>query len=81
MIAKIDVEHDTWTLTPDENGLLVVAARFSRELVRLDPATNAVESRIEVGLRQPIAVAFTRDMWIADALGNSIVRTSNPAEG
>jgi membrane associated rhomboid family serine protease/glutamine cyclotransferase len=78
VISKVDVGAKTWTLTPDQRGNLIVAARFSAYLASVDPATNKVERRIKAGLRQPIAVAFTRDMWIVDAFGNSLVRASMP---
>ncbi len=76
VISKVDVGGQTWTLTPDQKGKLIVAVRFSAFLVRLNPATNKIERRIKAGLRQPIAVAFTKDMWMLDAFGNSLIRAS-----
>jgi glutamine cyclotransferase len=78
VISKVNIGGKTWTLTPDQRGKLIVAVRFSAYLASVDPATNNVERRIKVGLRQPIAVAFTRDMWIVDAFGNSLIRASMP---
>ena len=77
VIARINVASQTWTLTPDEDGMLLVATWTLGELVRLNPETNTVERRIEMGLRQPIAVAFGKDMWIADAFRNLVMRTSS----
>lgn len=76
VISKVEVGGQTWTLTPDQQGKLIVAVRFSAYLVRLDPSTNKIERRIKAGLRQPIAVAFTKDMWIVDAFVNSLIRAS-----
>lgn len=56
--------------------LAIVPVRFAAYLVRLDPVTNKIERRIKAGLRQPIAVAFMKDMWIVDAFGNSLIRAS-----
>jgi streptogramin lyase len=79
VIAKIDVGGETWTLTPDNRGKLLVTQRYSRSIVFVDPKTNKVERRAVVGLRQPISVAGVGDdLWIADPFANSVVRASPP---
>lgn len=77
VIAKIDVGRETWTLTPDKTGMLLVTQRYLRSIVYVDPKTNTVDRRVVVGLRQPIsAAAVGDDVWIADPFGGSILRTS-----
>jgi membrane associated rhomboid family serine protease/glutamine cyclotransferase len=79
VIAKIDVQGDIWTLSPDSGGKLLVPQRYLRTIVQVDPTTNEVERRTEVGLRQPTSVvAIGDDIWIADPFRMSIVRTSAP---
>ena len=77
VIAKVDVGRETWTLAPDDRGMLLVPQRYLRTIVQVDPQTNSVARSVEVGLRQPISVAAVgNDLWIADPFGRSILRTS-----
>ena len=79
VIAKINVGRETWTLAPGERGMLLVTQRYLRSIVHVDPKSNSVARRVEVGLRQPIsAAAVGNDLWIADPFTNSVVRTSEP---
>lgn len=74
-LAKIDVGGDIWTLAADPRGRLLVPQHYSRSVVVVDPETNDVVRRVEIGLRQPTSVtAIGDDIWIADPFRESIVR-------
>jgi membrane associated rhomboid family serine protease len=77
VISKIDTHGDTWTLSSDAGGHLLVPQRYSRSVVEIDSRTARVVRRIVVGLRQPTAVTVIGDDFlIADPFRESVMRAS-----